>query len=602
MDGIVSTAVPATSGRFLTRLNIRQCPMAFAWLKKFIPILDWLPNYQRQWLVRDGIAGVVVLFITVPQVIAYAFLAGLPAQAGLYAAIFSLICYSFFGSSKALAVGPTAIIAMMTLDALSDLAIPGTSQYIVVAAQLALLTGLVLLFLRAINFGAVISFLSHAVVSGFISAAATLIMLNQVPTILGLPSSGGTDFVSVVAYLGGHGDELNGLSLILGLFGVAVLLLCKQPLVNFLSARQVSEVWVSALSRSAPMYVVILAVGFVFLTERQDQLPIVGVIPDGLPAISTLSFSLTDMQTLLPSALLIAMVVFMESTSIGTAVAVKQREKINPNQELVGLGFANLGSSLVGGFPVAGSFARTIVNFSSGAATQLAGLITAALVLVTLVGLSGFFYYLPKSILGAIIILSAWQLIDWAGIRKTFAFNSADAVTFLFTFCAVLVFGVESGILVGIAISFVLLIRSSSKPHIAEVGRWQGTEHFRNILRHEVETSPKVLAVRIDESFYFVNSRYIETYVINRVADDPELEHVLLICTATNFIDTSGLEMLELLSESLEELGVTLHLAEVKGPVMDKLKETEFFTHMPGKVFFTTDIAMRELAGSSDPA
>ncbi|MFN3236691.1 MAG: SulP family inorganic anion transporter [Pseudomonadales bacterium] len=286
----------------------------------------------------------------------------------------------------------------------------------------------------------------------------------------------------------------------------------------------------------------------------------------------------------------------MESTSIGTAVAVKRREKINPNQELVGLGFANIGASLVGGFPVAGSFARSIVNYSAGAATQLASLVTAALVLVTLLGFGGFFYYLPKSILGAIIVLSAWQLIDWHAIRKTFAFNVADAVTFLFTFCCVLALGVESGILAGIAISFVLLIRSSSKPHIAEVGRWQGTEHFRNVLRHEVETAPHVLAIRIDESFYFVNSRYIETFVINRVADNPELKHVLLICTATNFIDTSGLEMLELLSESLQELGVTLHLAEVKGPVMDKLKETEFYAEMPGQVFFTTDIAMRELA------
>lgn len=565
-------------------------------LKSFAPILTWLPAYQGRWLSQDLIAGVVVLFITIPQSIAYAFLAGLPAQAGLYAAIFSLICYSAFGSSKVLAVGPTAIIAMMTLEAVSDLATPGTADFMLVAAQLALLTGLVLLFLRAINFGAVISFLSHAVVSGFITAAATLIMLNQIPTILGLQNTGGTDFVSVLTFLASSTTDLNGLSLGLGLTGGAILLLCKQPLVGFLTRRGFSDVWVSALTRSAPMYAVIVSVAYVYFSGRGEQLPIVGEIPDGLPSIQMLAFGIAELQLLLPSALLIAMVVFMESTSIGTAVAVKRREKINPNQELVGLGFANIGASLVGGFPVAGSFARSIVNYSAGAATQLASLVTAALVLVTLLGFGGFFYYLPKSILGAIIVLSAWQLIDWHAIRKTFAFNVADAVTFLFTFCCVLALGVESGILAGIAISFVLLIRSSSKPHIAEVGRWQGTEHFRNVLRHEVETAPHVLAIRIDESFYFVNSRYIETFVINRVADNPELKHVLLICTATNFIDTSGLEMLELLSESLQELGVTLHLAEVKGPVMDKLKETEFYAEMPGQVFFTTDIAMRELA------
>ncbi len=592
-------SIGRAGSRFLTGSNVRQWTMALDRLKSIAPILDWLPGYQRQWLTSDVIAGVVVLFITIPQVIAYAFLAGLPAQAGLYAAIFSLICYSIFGSSKVLAVGPTAIVAMMTLEAVSELAEPGSSEFVVVAAQLAMLTGLVLLVLRAVNFGAVISFLSHAVVSGFITAAATLIMLNQIPTILGLQSSGGTDVVSVLTFLGGHGSGFNNLSLGVGAFGIGMLLLCKQPLTTFLTSRGVAEVWVNAISRSAPMYAVVLSIAYVFLSGQSDRLPIVGELPAGLPELQALSFGVEEAKVMLPSALLIAMVVFMESTSIGTAVAVKRREKINPNQELVGLGFANIGASVVGGFPVAGSFARSIVNYSAGASSQLAGLITAALVLVTLLGFGWFFYYLPKSVLGAIIVLSAWQLIDWHGIRKTFAFNPADAVTFVFTFLCVLFLGVESGILAGIAISFVLLIRSSSKPHIAEVGRWQGTEHFRNVLRHEVNTVPGVLAIRIDESFYFVNSRYIETFVINRVADDPDLKHVLLICTATNFIDTSGLEMLELLAESLEELGITLHLAEVKGPVMDKLKETEFYAGMRGKVFFTTDIAMRELSQTS---
>ena len=570
--------------------------MVFDRLKQLIPILDWLPGYQRKWIADDLIAGVVVLFITIPQVIAYAFLAGLPAQAGLYAAVFSLVCYSLFGSSKVLAVGPTAIIAMMTLEAVSDLATPGTQDYLLVASQLALLTGLVLIFLRAINFGAVISFLSHAVVSGFITAAATLIMLNQLPTILGLPSAGSTDVLLGMGYVVNHVGDSNVISLGLGLAAMVLLLLCKEPLVNWLKGKGLAEVWVSAISRSAPMYAVVLSVAYVFLAGQEESLPIVGVIPGGLPELNGLVIELSDLRTLLPSALLIAMVVFMESTSIGTAVAVKRREKINPNQELLGLGFANVGASLIGGFPVAGSFARSIVNYSAGAATQLAGVVTAVLVMITLLGFGWFFFYLPKSILGVIIVLSAWQLIDWSGIRKTFAFNAADGVTFLFTFVSVLVLGVESGILVGIGISFVLLIRNSSKPHIAEVGRWQGSENFRNVLRHDVETSSSVLAVRIDESFYFVNTRYIETFVLNCVTEDDKLRHVILICTATNFIDTSGLEMLELLSESLEELGVTLHLAEVKGPVMDKLKETEFYAEMKGQVFFTTNIAMRELA------
>ncbi|MFN3236690.1 MAG: SulP family inorganic anion transporter [Pseudomonadales bacterium] len=265
-------------------------------LKSFAPILTWLPAYQGRWLSQDLIAGVVVLFITIPQSIAYAFLAGLPAQAGLYAAIFSLICYSAFGSSKVLAVGPTAIIAMMTLEAVSDLATPGTADFMLVAAQLALLTGLVLLFLRAINFGAVISFLSHAVVSGFITAAATLIMLNQIPTILGLQNTGGTDFVSVLTFLASSTTDLNGLSLGLGLVGGAILLLCKQPLVGFLTRRGFSDVWVSALTRSAPMYAVIVSVAYVYFSGRGEQLPIVGEIPDGLPSIQMLAFGIAELQ------------------------------------------------------------------------------------------------------------------------------------------------------------------------------------------------------------------------------------------------------------------------------------------------------------------
>lgn len=573
-----------------------NAPMLPTRLKQFVPILDWLPGYRREWFTDDLIAGVVVLFITVPQVIAYAFLAGLPPQSGLYAAVFALTCYAVFGSSRALAVGPAAIIAMMTLEAVSDLAVPGTAEFGVTAMKLALLTGCVLLLLRVINFGAVISFLSHSVVSGFITAAATLIMFNQIPTLLGMPSSSGTSLAAVSQHIAGELGNTNPQSLGLGLAGVLILLLCRAPLTKFLKQQGVSEAWVGALTRSAPMYVVILSIAYVFFSGMGESLPIVGAIPTGFPELHSFSFSRPEIEQLLPSALLIAMVVFMESTSIGTAVAVKRREKIAPNQELVGLGFANIGAAIAGGFPVAGSFARTIVNYYAGAATQLAGVITAVLVLVTLVGFGWFFYYLPKSILAAIIVISAWQLIDWHSIQKTFAFSAADAVTFVFTFLAVLVLGVESGILVGVGISFVLLIRSSSKPHIAVVGRWQNSEHFRNVLRHEVETLPNVLAVRIDESFYFVNSRYIETFILNQVADSEALEHVLLICTATNFIDSSGLEMLELLCESLEELGVTLHLAEVKGPVMDKLKETEFYSSMQGEVFFTTDIAMRALA------
>lgn len=542
------------------------------------------------------IAGIVVLFITVPQVIAYAFLAGLPPEAGLYAALLALVCYAAFGSSRTLAVGPTAIIAMMTLEVASTFAAPGSADYIVITIKLGFITGLVLLVLRLVNFGNVISFLSHAVVTGFVTAAAILIIVNQLPTAVGLASSGDSSLMGVTGYL--LGNQVNVIAFTVTIGAFLFLMFCRLQLEDILLSKGFSEVVASSLTRSAPMYVVVIGIlvsSGMGLNDTQN-LPIVGTIPAELPSITLVSISLTELQAMLPSALLIAMVIFMESISIGSAMASKRREKIEPNQELVGLSLSNIGASLVGGFPVAGSFARTLVNFTSGARTQVASLITAVLLLVTLIGFAPMFYYLPKAVLSAIIIISALQLIDISGIRKSFAFSPSDAVTFSFTFLAVLTLGVESGVIIGIVISFVLLIRGSSRPHIAVVGRVGESEHFRNIMRHEVKTDPSLLAVRIDESLYFVNTRYIETFLFNEVADKPHVKNVLMICTATNFIDASGLEMLEALCENLEEVGVTLHLAEVKGPVMDRLKETEFYARMKGEVFFTTDIAFKELA------
>lgn len=567
------------------------------WLNRALPLMAWWPQYRLDDFREDLVAGVVVLFITVPQVIAYAFLAGLPPETGLYAAIMALLCYAAFGSCRTLAVGPTAILAMMTLESTSAFAQPGTAEYALLAAKLAMLTGGILILLRIVNFGAVISFLSHAVVTGFITAAAILIIVNQIPPILGLVPASDTGIWAVIVYTVTHAGALNLAALLIALGAMLLLWFCRYHLASLLHKTPVNLRLINSLVRSAPMYAVMMSILIVWSMSLAgaDGVAVVGVIPSQMPALAEVTLSLHDIETLTPSACLMAMVIFMESTSIGAAVASKRREKIEPNQELIGLGLANLGSSIVGGFPVAGSFARTIVNFSAGAVTPMASVVTCVLVIVTLIWFAPLFYYLPKAVLAAIIVMSAVQLIDLPGIKKTFSFNRIDSVTFTLTFLAVLGLGVEAGILAGIAVSFVLLIRSSSKPHIAVVGRVGKTEHFRNVLRHDVLTSPRVLALRIDESLYFVNTRYIETFLFNEVAARKEIKHVVLICTATNFIDTSGLEMLELLQDNLAEVGVTLHLAEVKGVVMDKLKETDFYANMQGQVYFTTDIAMKDI-------
>lgn len=566
---------------------------------RLVPLIAHVRSYRVDHLRQDGVAGTVVLFITIPQAIAYAFLAGLPAEAGLYAALAGLLGYAVFGSSKVLAVGPTAIIAMMTLEASRALAADGTVDPAEVAVKLALLTGGVLLLLRAVNFGAVISFLSHAVVTGFMTAAASLIVINQLPGLLGLTPSPDTSVTSVINHvLTGHSD-IDMAALAFGGSAIVALLLARTWLPALFARVAWNGPLADAMVKSAPMFIVVVATLVVAVVGQFDDrasVPVVGLIPGELPSFALIAPTLQEARELLPSALLIAMVVFMESTSIGTAMASRRRDKIEPNQELIGLGVANCAAAMIGGFPVAGSFARTIVSHAAGAVTPIASLVTALGLTATLLWFADLFYYLPQAALAAIIVMSASQLIDLSQIKKIFTFNTTDGVTFACTFLAVLATGVESGILIGVVISFVLLIRSSSQPHIAVVGRVGDSEHFRNIERHQVRTSPRVLAMRVDESLYFVNTRYIENFLFGRVADQPDLEHILLICTATNFIDTSGLEMLEELSDNLESVGVTLHLAEVKGPVMDKLQDTDFFRRMRGKVFFTTDIAMLELA------
>ena len=568
-------------------------------LELIFPVMTWGPRYSLGRFRSDLVAGSVVLFITVPQVIAYAFLAGMPAEAGLYASMMSLVGYAVFGSSRALAVGPTAIVGIMTLEVASSFAIPGTIDYTETVVQLCVVTGIVLIVLRVVNFGSVISFLSHAVVTGFITAAAILIISSQFPLMIGLASSPDTSIVGVYSYLAEEAGQFNQAVLSVSLIAVAVLIFCRSYLGLLLKRAGLADAVIDSLVKSGPMYAVVIGVVSVrlFSLDTVFGVPVVGHIPTVLPEINIVLMSLERFQVLFPSALLLSMVIFMESASIGTAIASKAREKINPNQELVGLGVANLGSSLVGGFPVAGSFSRSIINFSSGSVSPVASLVTAFLVMITILLFGTLFFHLPKGVLSAIIVISAWQLIDFQAVRKIFGFNTTDAVTFTFTFLAVLSLGVESGVLTGIAISFVLLIRSSSKPHIAVVGRVGDSEHFRNIERYDARTSPNLLALRVDESLYFVNTRFIETFILNDVADRRELEHVLLICTATNFIDTSGLVMLEELSENLAEVGVTLHMAEVKGPVMDKLKGTGFYRNMSGRIFFTADIAMKELTG-----
>ncbi len=583
------------------------------YLHRYVPVTDWLSHYGKGDFRADAVAGLVVLFITIPQAISYAYLAGLPPETGLYAAVVSLVIYALFGSSRTLVTGPAAIIAMMTLSAGSSVAEPGSVEYSEFALRLAFLTGLILVLLRLVRFGSLVSFLSHAVVTGFITAAAILIILNQLPAIIGFPVRPQNDITESLSFLLSLNKGLNGAVMLISLASITMLLLCRKYLARMFQSLIPGTAFAESLSRLVPMLVILAgtAVTAYLRLDEQYQVAIVGAVPSGLPSVHAFDLDIEDFRQMFPTAFLIALVIFMESTSVATALASKKRERIDPNQELTGLGLANIGVSFLGGFPVAGSFGRSVINFSSGARTQVSGLVTASLVILTIWWFVPLFYYLPRGVLAAIVVVSALQLIDTGTIRRIFDFNSIDAITFSCTFLAVLFFGVEIGITAGILVSFTLLIRSSSRPRLVVVGRIGDSEHFRSVERHDARMSPGVLAIRVDESIYFVNTRFIESFILDRVAEasasrvpatgapaagPQEIRHVLLICTSVNFIDTSGLEMLEELCDNLSETGITLHLAEVKAPVLDKLVATGFVEHLKGKIYFTTDIAIRDLA------
>ena len=569
-------------------------------LRALFPLLDWLQDYRRETLLSDLVAGIIVAVMLVPQGMAYAFLAGLPPQYGLYAGILPLMVYALLGSSRTLAVGPVAIASLMVGSTVSTYTPQGEQMVLNAAIHLSLLVGLCLLLLRLLRLGSIVNFMSHSVISGFTSAAALVIAISQLKYLLALDIPRDYRVDQQLGYILQHLSNINLPTLSLGLAALVILWFSKNRLHSVLQ-RTVLPCWLTApIAKAGPMFAILISVILVWMLELDAQMGVatVGVIPQGLPELGTLSLDLSLAKELIVPASLIALIGFLESVSVGTALASKRRERIDPNKELVALGSANLAAAFSGTYPVAGGFGRSMVNFSAGAQTTIASLISALVLALVVSFLTPLFYYLPHAALGAIIIMAVLPLIDIDSLRNCWRFNRADAMTLLTTVFAVLALGVELGIISGIAISIALLLYRASQPHIAIVGRVGDSEHFRNEKRHEVTTAENTLALRIDESLYFANTRYVESYVLAQSANRPELRHIVLICTAVNFIDASAVETLESLVVHLRNAGVTLHLAEVKGPVQDQLSQTHFFEQLgEGRVFFTTDEAMKTLAG-----
>ena len=562
---------------------------------RYFPILEWGREYRRDTLINDLIAAVIVTIMLIPQSLAYAMLAGLPPQIGLYASILPLIAYAVFGTSRTLAVGPVAILSLMTAAAASKIAPQGSEAYIQAALVLAFLSGAILLVLGLLRAGFLANFLSHPVVSGFITASGIIIAASQLKHILGI-NAGGGNLLEIVTSLAANVGETNVPTFIIGAASLIFLFGSRKWLKPALLKLGLPEKAAAILTRTGPVFAVvasILAVAFFQLDE--DGVRILGEVPRNLPEIGLPAFDREIWMQLLGSAALISLIGFVESVSVAQTLAAKRRQRVDPDQELVGLGVSSLAAGISSGYPVTGGLARSAVNFDAGAETPAAGAFTAVGIGLATLFLTPYLFFLPQAVLAATIIVAVLSLVDFKALRQVWSYSKSDFSAMAATILVTLFAGVELGVTTGVGLSLFLHLYNTSRPHFALVGQVPGTHHFRNVNRHRVVISDTVLTIRIDESLYFANARFLEDTVYCVVSNRPDLKHLVLMCSAVNRIDASGLESLEAINLRLRDAGIKLHLSEVKGPVMDRLQRSHFLDELSGNVYLNTYDAMEDL-------
>ena len=567
-----------------------------AHLSRFLPCLEWGRGYTRETLASDVTAAVIVTIMLIPQSLAYAMLAGLPPEVGLYASMMPLVLYAVFGTSRTLAVGPVAVASLMSAAAVGAVVKQGTLGYVEASVLLALLSAACLLLMGFFRLGFLANFLSHPVISGFISASGILIAVSQFKHVLGVKAAGHT-LPEVASSLVSNLPDANGYTVLIGVSCLAFLWFVRLRLGKLLAALGVAKGLAGFIVKAGPVLTVVVTIVVTSLWQLdREGVAIVGAVPAGLPAFS---FTVPDMalvKTLLLPAFLISVIGFVESVSVAQTLAAKRRQRIDPNQELIALGAANLGSGLSGGYVVTGGFARSVVNFDAGAQTPAAGVFTAVGMAVATLFLTPLIHYLPKATLAATIIVAVLALVDFRMMREIWVYSKRDFLAMAATVALTLGVSVEVGVASGVVLSILLHLYKSSRPHCAVVGLVPGTEHFRNVLRHEVETCETIVTLRIDESLYFANARFLEDKVYSLLAARAKLKHVVLMCPAVNEIDASALESLEAINHRLASAGVKFHLSEVKGPVMDRLKRSHFLEALSGQVFLSQYQAYKALA------
>ncbi|TFW29385.1 SulP family inorganic anion transporter [Duganella callida] len=534
-------------------------------------MLHWLKHYRSHQLPGDLSAGLVVAMMMIPQGMAYALVAGLPPVAGIYASIAPPMLYALFGSSSTQSVGPMAIVSLMTAAAIGPLAAPGSALAGVLAGQLALIAGVVLLLCGLLRMGFLANFFSRPVMSGFTVGSVIVIVFGQLHTLLGAPLPH--------VHLPSAGLGAGALALLVG---------ARWYLAALLRRFGLTTVAANIVAKLAPMFVVLGGIGLMACTSLAAMgVQTTGAVPAGLPHLN-LAASSTHWRPLLQPGLLIAFVVFLMSMSGAQALALKRNEKLVSNHELIGLGAANVASALSGGFPVSGGLSRSAVNFAAGANTPLASLITAALLAVALLAPTGWLALLPLPVLAATIIVAVLGMLELDILRTAWQYDRGDALAWAATCGGVLALGVEAGVIVGVALSMGTLIWRASRPHIAVLGRIAGTEHFRNIERYPAETQPELLVLRIDANLFFGNVEAVNARIECELALHSSARQLLLVMSAVSSIDTTALLALTELNQSLQRRGIGLHLAEVKGPVMDRLRHSSLLDKLNGKIYLST--------------
>ena len=564
-------------------------------LAPYLPILTWGGTYNRGSLTNDLTAAVIVTIMLIPQSLAYAMLAGLPPQMGLYASILPITLYAIFGTSRSLAVGPVAVVSLLTAASISRIAAPGSEDSIFAAIALAFLSGVFLVAMGVFRLGFMANFLSHPVIAGFITASGLIIAASQLKAILGIEAEG-HNLVQLAESLWAHRQDINWITALIGSLTTAFLFWVRKGLLPLLLTLGLAEPVAKIMAKMGPVAAIVATTALVWLLNLQNLgVKIVGAVPQGLPPLTMPKFSLDLWSSLLTSAILISVIGFVESISVAQTLAAKKRQRIDPDQELIGLGAANIGAAFTSGFPVTGGFSRSVVNYDAGAKTPAAGAYTAVGLIFASLFLTPLIFFLPKATLAATIIVAVLSLVDFKILGKAWRYSKADFTAVATTMAITLVVSVETGVIAGVLVSILIHLYKSSRPHIATVGQVPDSEHYRNVLRYDVITQPHILTIRVDESLYFANARFLEDHLLARATQQPQLRHVVLMCSAVNDIDMSALDSLEAVNKRLEDMGVSFHLSEVKGPVMDRLTGTEFLEQLTGDIFLSQKRAMDQL-------